>query len=313
MYDNFDLVSSLISENSAFSSTMNILISFHLRDVVQPPSSTDHSPADQSPTSSGPPSPKRKRTLMDIVRSESSWPVYKNHSQVPFLKSYLDEFSQNQKKANELLDQYFENSRVSGPILMYDAAILLYRKVCPGVSSPNVSEMTNLLGAVQELLWYICPHQSKLSYQGAKIPEFFNPLFKINNPLRHKHKAGNLCKETSLKYIGSVTCLLEKSFCSRKSFEKLYNIFDSLVESCVKYCDYLEENLEAVNNYQSKEDIQPDKTVNELPFNERYKNSYKSNHDKSLLEIISNKLEDNDFYDPISLNEFLPPNKAYRF
>ena len=54
----------------------------------------------------------------------------------------------------------------------------------------------------------------------------------------------------------------KKRFCSHKSFDKLFNLFEGLIESCAKYCDHLETNFD-VRYYQSQDDIQRDKTVND--------------------------------------------------
>ena len=65
-----------------------------------------------------------------------------------------------------------------------------------------------------------------------------------------------------------------------------------------------------MRDYKIQDDIQQDKAVNELPFNDKYKNHYISNRDESILEIISKKIKENKFYDPISLHDFLPHNKT---
>ena len=72
--------------------------------------------------------PKHNHTLMGIARFEIHWPNYKNNSQAPFLKSYLDQFSKDEKKANESQEEYFKTSRVSGLILMHDA-IYFYTQI----------------------------------------------------------------------------------------------------------------------------------------------------------------------------------------
>ena len=73
--------------------------------------------------------------------------------------------------------------------------------------------------------------------------------------------------ETLLKYVGAVTNILEKSFCSCKSFDKSLNLLEHLVKKCVKYYGCLETNL--------WNDIQHNETMNanELPFN-KYKDHF---------------------------------------
>ena len=117
-----------------------------------------------------------------------------------------------------------------------------------------------------DFLWYVSPHQSIFSYQRAKLPKFFYPTLKINNALQHKHKTGST--ETLLKYVGAVTNILEKSFCSCKSFDKSLNLLERPVKKCVKYYGCLETNL--------WNDIQHNETMNanELPFNNKYKDHF---------------------------------------
>ena len=65
-----------------------------------------------------------------------------------------------------------------------------------------------------------------------------------------------------MNFVGSVTACLEKSFTTRQSFKKLT---DKLIESCLKYLNYLELNLTAVSEYQSLERPNHKETVVELP------------------------------------------------
>ena len=68
-----------------------------------------------------------------------------------------------------------------------------------------------------------------------------------------------------MNFVGSVTACLEKSFTTRQSFKKVLELTDKLIESCLKYLDYLELNLTAVSEYQSLERPNPKETVVELP------------------------------------------------
>ena len=47
------------------------------------------------------------------------------------------------------------------------------------------------------------------------------------------------------------------------------------------------------------------------PFNDKCNDNNKSNRDKSILGSISEKINVNDFCDPISLEDFLHPNKIF--
>ena len=71
---------------------------------------------------------------------------------------------------------------------------------------------------------------------------------------RHKHELERLGKEVISKLTSAVTSLLEKSFAHRTS--KLYKVIDKFVESIAKHSNYLQQNQQLVNNYQSLEDSQ---------------------------------------------------------
>ena len=65
--------------------------------------------------------------------------------------------------------------------------------------------------------------------------------------------------------------------------------------------------------HENQDDISRDKTVNEVPFNDMYKDHYKSNHGKSIFENISEKIDENEFYKLVSLDDFLFPKKTHYF
>ena len=102
-------------------------------------------------------------------------------------------------------------------------------------------------------------------------------MFLFHNPSRHKHKIPKICREASINFVGLVTTCLEKSFTTRESFKKVLKLIDKLIESCLRYQDYLESNLSAVSGYKSLEKPNHTETVVELPhldgpFDGKYKN-----------------------------------------
>ena len=105
-------------------------------------------------------------------------------------------------------------------------------------------------------------HINETSYLNFSIPLSKSTMhYNINT--RQEVKT-----ETQLKYVGAVTNILEKSFCSCKSFDKSLNLLEHLVKKCVKYYGCLETNL--------WNDIQHNETMNanELPFNDKYKDHF---------------------------------------
>ena len=95
-----------------------------------------------------------------------------------------------------------------------------------------------------------------------------------------------------MKYASEVTSLLEKSFANRNSFSKLYEITDYLVESVAKYSDYLEENLKAVNEYQSLEKPLEVTNITALPYqsDSSFSKLYSSKRERNIAETLEEQL-----------------------
>ena len=266
--------------------------------------------------SAGPSQPKRQRTLMDFARAEQSWPCYKHVDQVPSLEQYINNSVQgiDNNSAIDYLEAIITNSRIQSKVLLYDALIILCKKNCCGVSAVNVDSFQKLLTAMRDLFWYISPHHLKFASHGASFPTFFNPLQGFNNPSRYKNKPEKIHRQVILSLVGAVTNLLEKSFVSRNSFSTLHKQFDSLVECCVKYSDYLETNLCAVTEYQEQEESTIPVKLTAVPLlQEKIPNVYTSHRDKIFIEAIIDHLEIADFYEEIEIGKYLPQLKAHRY
>ena len=142
---------------------------------------------------------------------------------------------------------------------------------------------------------------------------FFNPLIKFNDPLCHKHKVKQIQHAVLLNLTSNVTIILEKSSVTRKSFKFLHDVFDKLVESAVKYADYLQENLVCVENYQNREDNLHNDKIEPLPYITHENLCKYSKNERSTIENISDKLLESDFYNPVALNGILPRNAAHSY
>ena len=112
--------------------------------------------------------------------------------------------------------------------------IVCQSKIC-GVRSQDVEQFKNLLHATAELVWYLSPHLEKLKNCGASLATFFFLLIKSNDLLCHNHKV----KQIQICLTSNIATVLEKRFVTHKPFKFLHNVFDKLVESAVKYADYL--------------------------------------------------------------------------
>ena len=67
-----------------------------------------------------PQSAKKQKTLMDLARMQSSWSTFKNIHQAGSLKHYLTLILTNKVEANDYLNKYLADSKISAKILIYD-------------------------------------------------------------------------------------------------------------------------------------------------------------------------------------------------
>ena len=95
------------------------------------------------------------------------------------------------------------------------------------------------------------------------------------------------------------TCL-EKSYISGPSLNFFTLEVESLLTEVVKYCDYLDYNLEQIRQSQGiNEEPLKENSIYPLPFNtSTIHEAYKMPREQSALEEIENKFEVNDFYKP---------------
>ena len=122
---------------------------------------------------------------------------------------------------------------------MYDVLLILCKKYYKRLLRQNIQFFSDLITAVRDLFWHIAPNHDKFSLHGANFPIFFKPLIGFNNQERYKNKPGNIYSKKIFKVVGISPNLLKKSFPSRKSFNSLQQQFYYLIESCIKYTNYL--------------------------------------------------------------------------
>ena len=63
---------------------------------------------------------KKQKTLMDLARMQSSWSTFKNIHQAGSLKHYLTLILTHKREANDYLNKYLADSKISAKILIYD-------------------------------------------------------------------------------------------------------------------------------------------------------------------------------------------------
>ena len=123
---------------------------------------------------------------------------------------------------------------------------------------------------------------------------------------------GSIVKDKLNMFLGVVTSQLEKPYISKSSFILLKKRISMLTEAVVKYMDYLDANRERVASYQESTDKpQYHQTITELPFDPEAK--YTIRRGKNAWEMIKEHLEQEDFYDPICINECFPENRQLRY
>ena len=189
----------------------------------------------------------------------------------------------------------------------YDCLITLFNEKCSIYLSQYSEDATQLYQKLSDLIWYISPQVGKYKLRGAGPPKFFEPLFQFNNPTRSKHGVGKISKFILLSHIESVTTLLEKSFVYRKSFQNLRVEIDKLIESCVKYSDYLAQNMSQVQESQLDEnDPSYVNVLKTLPYFEGNICEGYSKKEVVVIQSILEKLDSLDIFEPLNIDTFLP-------
>ena len=190
----------------------------------------------------------------------------------------------------------------------------MFNEKCSGYLSQYSEDATQLYQKLSDLNWYISPHVGKFKLRGAEPPEFFEPLFQFNDPTRSKHAVGKISKFILLAHVESVTTLLEKSFVYRKSFQNLRVEIDKLIESCVKYSDYLAQNMSQVQESQLDEnDPNYVNILKTLPYFEGNICEGYSKKEVAVIQSILEKLDSLDIFEPLNINTFLPSARHERY
>ena len=245
---------------------------------------------------------------MSKVCEETFWPRFKNADQVASLQVYFRQFNSNQIEGKDFIDSLIKHTKIQSKVLLFDAMLIRFKTVCPGVRNQNMDSMNLLCLALRDL------NCDKFRNQGAGLPNFLKPLLMFNDPYRTKHKAERVRQETLLNYMSPITSLLEKSYTQLSSFSELHTVIDNLVEACVKYSDYLSANLQSVNEYHELEENENASEVFSLPVCEgSWRSQYTIQREQYSMEYILEKLEFTDYYEPVFLGNIIPAHKAHRY
>ena len=247
-----------------------------------------------------------QRTLMDLQRVETYSPRLKcaerEHLYNKFLSSEIS--------AEELL----KISKANGKILLNDCLLIVLKKLSSGVRRIDLENYEYLLLSVKELLWYISPHTEKFLSKCAALPKPLLKLSELNNPKRHGHKIQNISQDTLLSLVDGVNTQFEKSFVMRPNFKSIRELVSSLIETCVKYSDYLAQNSSLQANFCSIDDeSEPtyERKLFELPTVNNLE-VYKIKREHEALESLIERLEKKDFYEPISVDYHFTERRSCR-
>ena len=119
---------------------------------------------------------------MSKAREETFWPRFKNADQVASLQVYFRQFNSNQIEGKDFIDSLIKHTKIQSKVLLFDAMLICFKTVCPGVRSQNMDSMNLLCLALRDLIWYVSPNCDKFRYQGAGLPNFLKPLLMFNDP-----------------------------------------------------------------------------------------------------------------------------------
>ena len=252
-----------------------------------------------------PPCELPKRTLMDIQRMETFSPWLK----CPEYEDLYNKFLSNQLCTYDLLKITKKRN-----IILNDCLLTVFKKLSSGVRCTDLEHYEHLLLSVKELLWYISPHVEKFQSKHANLPKPFLNLCEFNNPKRYGHKVSEISQDTLLSLVDGVNCHIEKSFVSRQNFKFICKSVHKSTESCVKYSDYLSQNKSLqVNHCNIDDETEPtyERKLFELPVTPSL-TVYKTKQEHDALELLSERLENKDFYEPISIDFYLYEWRSYR-
>ena len=184
---------------------------------------------------------------------------------------------------------------------------------CSGYLSQYSEDATQFYQKLSDLIWYILPHVGTFKLRGAEPLKFFEPLFQFNDPTGSKH-ACKISKFILLSHVESITTLLEISFVYRKSFQNLRVEIGKLIESCVKYSDYLAQNMSQVQESQLDENDPSYVNVLKAPpyFEGNICDGY-SKKEVVVIQSILEKLDSLDIFEPLNIDTFLPYPRHQRY
>ena len=114
----------------------------------------------------------KRRTLMDVVRSESFQPKLNFPEKSDLINSFLP--TGNVDIISSLFVSPTNGKSLNGKSLMFDAVMHQAKTVLKGVLYQNKGDFQRLLVSIQELLWYFGPQKASLKVEIAQYQSFLN-------------------------------------------------------------------------------------------------------------------------------------------
>jgi hypothetical protein len=174
---------------------------------------------------------------------------------------------------------------------------------------------SRFIKALTDLLWYVDPHHDKLNLRSCVIPETFLSLsqYKIKSSYNLFYYAGNHKKEQLKRekledYLKAIEYFVTQPWASQENWKSFISDVFELCHNIRKYISYLESvNNEMILNHSKNEPIRNllDNTTLEIRNKQRNFNP--------KFKIISNLLQNSDFYELHLLDNYLPQDKKLRY
>ena len=113
--------------------------------------------------------------------------------------------------------------------------------------------------------------------------------------------------------VEGVQAQIENTFALRANFSSIRTLVQKVMESCVKYSDYLIANKSLQDGYRSVYDEEPvyQKYVFELPFSSLQ--NFKIHREKNAIEAILEILNNSDFYVRVCIDDHFHEKRSYRY
>ena len=195
---------------------------------------------------------------------------------------------------------------VNGKIILSDLLLTLFKSTILGVCQISLDDFKLFILNVQELLWYVAPHQVKFKDRSCTLSSQLIRFCGLNNPKKHGPWIKQIDSVVLESLIGGLSTQLQKSYVERPNFHPLRDLATALLTVATKYASYFaENNLLQKHNQSNEEKPEKQQLIFELKHIES-STHYKIVRKRKAIETIQQDLDSRDFYNPVYVDIQFP-------